>query len=49
MKDEKVRKEKLSIYLAKDAFTEDAQLINLESANQPITLARLEGKARLLM
>jgi len=47
MKVEKPRKERLSIYLVKEAFTQDNQLIHLEKANTPITLARLEQKARL--
>lgn len=47
MKDEKPRKERLSIYLVKESFSQDGQLINLENANAPISLARLEGMARL--
>lgn len=47
MKNEKPRKEKLSIYLIKSAFGEDRQSINLENANPPYELATLESSARL--
>jgi len=47
VKVEKPRKERLSIYLVKETFTQDSQLINLEKANAPIPLAMLDEKARL--
>jgi hypothetical protein len=46
-KNEKIRKEKLSIYLAKAAVTADDALIKTENAKAPISIKLAEGEARL--
>jgi len=47
MKREKVRREKLSIYLAKSHDQDDSKLLSVENAQPPITLALLKGRGLL--